>query len=489
MASLEHGIPITTSTVFDIASVSKQFGAMSIAMLAHEGRLSLDDDVHTYLPELADFGKPLTIRHLVHHTSGIRDWPGTLAVGGWRMDDVISFDQILRMAWKQQDLNFEPGAEYLYSNTGYNLLAETVARVTGEPFPAWTAKHLFEPLGMADTHFQGDHQRLVKNRAQAYSPFDGSYLSIPNVLTALASSSLFTTVDDLVKWVLNFEDGRVGGPEVLAQMHQQGVLNDGEQIAYAFGNSIGTYRGLRTVSHSGSWAGFRTYLVRFPEQRFAVIVLSNVSNFNAGGRANSIADVYLADAFPEDDTDPSPAAGTSVAVDPAVLDAYVGTYKLGPGWYVTITREGDRLLAQATNEPRFDMTPVSDTRFWVQAYGAHIDFRRDASGRAGHFDYRGMEAPRVELIAPEDVTPADFTGTYYSDELETTYTAVDEDGALVLHHLRHGPITLRPTTRDTFEGDAWFMGEVVFTRDGGGRVDGFHASNGRSRRLRFHRRE
>jgi CubicO group peptidase (beta-lactamase class C family) len=212
----------------------------------------------------------------VHHTSGLRDWPGTLALAGWRFDDVISFDQILAFAYRQRSLNFAPGAEYTYSNTGYNLLAEMVRRVTGQSFRQWTDEQLFRPLGMTDSHFQDDHTRVVPNRASGYARApDGTWRAIPNNLTALGSSSLFSTVDDLAKWVLNFEDAKVGGSAAMARTRTRGVLNDGTSIPYAFGISHGEYRGLANVNHSGGWAQFSTFVLHFPRQRFGVVVLAN----------------------------------------------------------------------------------------------------------------------------------------------------------------------------------------------------------------------
>ncbi len=483
MANLAYDIPITSATVFDIASISKQFTAFAIAMLAEQGKLSLDDDVRLYIPEVPEFGKTITIRHLVHHTSGLRDWPGTLAMAGWQMEDVISFDQILTMVRHQQDLNFDPGAEYSYSNTGYNVLAEVVARVTGQSFRAWTDAHLFKPLGMVHTHFHDDHERVVKNRAYAYSPARNGFKRIGNGLTALGSSSLFATIDDLVKWVLNFRDPRVGGSAVVEQVHQQGLLNDGEEISYAFGNSIGTYQGLKTVAHSGSWAGFRTRLVRFPDQDFAVIVLSNASNFNPTRKAWQVADLYLGDQMET----PEPAAlpPTPVAVDPALFDDYVGTYQLGPGWLVTITHQGNGLMVQATDEPKFEMTPTSETQFFVEAYGSAIEFIRDPSGAVMHLEYRDIHAPRVALFEPSTDELAAFEGDYFSEELGTTYTLVVKDSVLTARHRRHADATLSPTITDTFTTDTWFMRSIHFVRDRARRVTGFEVSEGRSRNVRF----
>ncbi|HEX4932967.1 MAG TPA: serine hydrolase domain-containing protein, partial [Gemmatimonadaceae bacterium] len=282
MADLEHRVAITPSTVFDVASVSKQFAGMAIAMLVGEGKVRLADDVTRYIPEMSHIGQRITIDHLVHHTSGLRDWPGTLGLAGWRYDDVISFDQILAMAFHQRSLNFVPGSEYTYSNTGYNLLAETVQRVTGQSFRAWTDANLFRPLGMTRTVFRDDHTVVIPDRAMGYTRApDGRWRAVTNNLTALGSSSMMSTVEDLARWVLNFESMQVGGAQAMALTRTRGVLNDGSTIPYAFGLSHGEYRGAATIGHTGSWAGFATYVVHFPQQRFGVVVLANAPQVNA----------------------------------------------------------------------------------------------------------------------------------------------------------------------------------------------------------------
>jgi len=240
LANLEDRVPITSSTVFDIASVSKQFAGLAVAMLVEQGKVRLTDDIRKYIPELPDMGQTITVDHLLHHTSGLRDWPGTLGVAGWRMDDVISFDQILTMAYHQTTLNFKPGDEYTYSNTGYNLLAEMVARVTGQSFRAWTDAHLFKPLGMTSSVFRDDHTLVIPHRARGYARQpDSTFRQTPNNLMALGSSSLFSTVDDLAKWVMNFDDPVVGGRNAMAMTRTRGMLNNGSRIPYAFGISHG----------------------------------------------------------------------------------------------------------------------------------------------------------------------------------------------------------------------------------------------------------
>ena len=336
MANLEHGIPIRTDTVFDIASVSKQFGAMAIALLEADGRIALDDDVRRYVAEVPDFGKTITLRHLVHHTSGIRDWPGTLSLGGWNFQDVVSFQQILRMAYHQRELNFTPGSEHTYSNTGYNLLAEVVARVSGKSFREFCDERIFRPLKMTGTHFHDDHTEVVPNSADSYRPGpDGRFRRAVSNLTALGSSSLFTTVDDLAKWIDNFHAATpiVGGPKVIARLHERGRLNSGDTIAYAFGQSIGEFRGLRTVSHTGSWAGYRSVLHRFPEQRFAVAILANTAEMNPFLLAGRISELYLAGRLGPAASSARDTAGAGrCGTEPwrptaAQLEAYAGDYR------------------------------------------------------------------------------------------------------------------------------------------------------------------
>ena len=394
MADLEHAIPIAPETVFDIASVSKQFGAMAVALLEADGRISLDDDVRKYLPELPDFGARITLRHLVHHTSGIRDWPGTLALGGWGFEDVMSFSQILRMAWNQRELNFPPGSAHVYSNTGYNLLAEVVARVSGQSFRAFCDARIFSPLGMSSTHFHDDHTEVVPNRAESYriGP-DGRPRHVTSSLTALGSSSLFTTILDLSKWIghLHAPTSKVGGPKVVARLHEQGKLNSGETIAYAFGQSVGDYRGMRSVSHTGSWAGYRSILQRIPDQKFAVVILANHGSINPTTLARQIVEIHLADRLAGAPAQPAPGRGGIVATatpwnpTPADLAAYAGEYHSPElqTTYVVEVREG-QVIARHFRLGEIRFRPSERDRFQAPTFG-DVRFVRDAAGKVVAF--------------------------------------------------------------------------------------------------------
>jgi CubicO group peptidase (beta-lactamase class C family) len=397
-ANLEHNIPITPTTVFDIASVSKQFAGIAIAMLIEEGKISLDDDIHKYLPEVPDFGRAITVSHLVHHTSGIRDWVQSLAIAGWRMDDVITFEHIMKMVRHQKELNFDPGEEHLYSNTNYNLLAEIVARVTGQAFREYTDTVIFKPLGMTNTHFHDDHEMVVKNRASSYYPSRGNGFKISvNNLMALGSSSLYSTVEDMARWVINFDEPRVGDAAVIEQMRQQGVLNNGETVNYSFGLAVGKYKELMTVSHSGSWAGFRSHLIHFPEQRFGVVILSNLAGIDTGSLARQVTDIYLADQIAPEEPIAAPKNAKTeqekpalAEVDPSVYNEYVGDYYCDElGTTYTISIKDNQLVAKHRRHDDIPLTRSGDHFIGEQWFFSEIRFQRDGKNRVTGFRLTG----------------------------------------------------------------------------------------------------
>ncbi|HJP58512.1 MAG TPA: serine hydrolase [Gemmatimonadaceae bacterium] len=499
LASLEYRVPITSSTTFDVASLAKQFTGLAVAVLVGQGKIALDADVRAYLPEFPDLGKRITIDHLVHHTSGLRDWPSTLSVAGWRLDDVITTDQILSMAYRQRSLNFSPGAEYSYSNTGYNLLAAIIAKVTGQPFGEWMQQNLFRPLGMAHTHFRDDYTEVISQSTSGYSRWaDSTYHRVPDNLTAPGSSSLFTTVEDLSRWLINFDNPVVGGKAAQAMTRTRGVLNDGTTIPYAFGISHGDYQGVPTLSHSGSWASVGTFLLYFPQQRLGVIVLANDATIDPSRAAYQIADVFLDKKKPDAVADTHAVSSQKQAavprVAPALLDQYVGLYRLAPGWYVRITKEGQGLKTQATAwwgpEKTFPMTPRSENEFWVEAYRASITFERGADGHITNFHYREMRAPKVSDPPPPSASELrQLAGEYESAELNTTYRVEATDSSLILWHPHHGQVPLTRVARSDFAGSLWFLNSIDFQRDSGGKVTGFMVNAGdRSRNIWFARR-
>ncbi len=481
MANLSHDIAISPTTVFDLASVSKQFCAYAISTLVEEGKIALDDDVRKHIPELPDFGNTITIDHLVHHTSGIRDWTSTLPVAGWDFHDVISFDHILRMAFNQRALNYEPGAEYSYSNTGYNLLAEIVQRVEGLSFRQWTDQNIFQPLGMEQTLFLDDHTETIPNRAQGYRQSGGTYTATPNNLLALGSSSMYSTSSDLSKWVMHLMKPGNKQP-VVDRMFTRGVLNDGEEISYAFGLSVTDYQESPWISHSGSWASFRTYLCILPETGYGIVVLNNHGR-NTNRMAREIADYLLGPNEEQLNLDNS---SDPADVAASTMNELTGAYKLGPGWYVEITYDDDQLWTQATNEDKFPMKALSDSVFRIEAYSNRtMTFHRDEANAVTGMTYASLVRPKLDLsAAPAKSDPEDYIGTYESAELFTTYEVIAEGDQLLMKHFRHGTIELTQAWGDDYTTSRWFLGSVEFSRNQG-YVDGFYVTTNRARRQWF----
>lgn len=386
MANLEYDIPVTPLTVYHVASVSKQFTAMALVLLEQDGKLSLEDDVHTYLPELPDYGHKITIRNLLQHTSGIRDQWQTLSLAGWRMDDVITQKQILRMLFHQKELNFSPGTRHLYSNGGYTLAAEIVARVSAKPFRDFCEERIFRPLGMSRTHFHQDHRRIVRDRAYSYEHSQDGYEASPLNYANAGATSLFTTAPDLVKWLDNFREPKVGGRAAVARLQEQAVLADGKKIDYALGVSIGAYRGLKTVSHGGGDAGYRSYVVWFPELELGVAVVSGLGSFNPGGAANRVAAIFAGPKMTAETASPKPVRqgdGATGEFDAKDLGQYAGVY-----WsdeletQYTIVVKAGKLVADHPHHGEITLTPVGKDQCRGGAwFMQEVRFLRDQAGR------------------------------------------------------------------------------------------------------------
>jgi len=486
-ANLQHRVRITPQTLFDVASVAKQFTGLSIAMLIEQGKISPTDDIHKFLPDLPDFGKPITIANLLHHTSGLRDWPETLWLSGVNLEGPISMEMILEMVRRQRELDFAPGEEFLYSNTGYNLLAAIIARVGKQRFRDWTDANIFQPLGMKHTHVCDDSAEIVPDLADSYGrgAEAGKFYRVVSQLSAQGSSSLFVSAEDMGKWLLNFESAKVGGKRAIEMMCQPGKLNNGTNVDYGFGLSLGDYHGSRMFDHGGSWAGYRTFVMLVPEKRFAVAVLANTATMNEYEQAMKITDLYLGNTALASRKDSSTAKKTPAAVksDPATWDAFLGTYRVGHD-LLTITREGGELIAQTTREGKVKMTPTSTNIFFVEAYNQPIEFVRQPSGSVTNLLYRGINAPKIKM--PE-LTPkrlGEYVGDYWSEELRMIVRVEVHDGKLAVCQRSGIWTNLMPSV------DEWFDTEgggfsVKFVRDPASKVIEAKVSGDRVRNVRY----
>lgn len=498
MADLDHDLKITPASVFHVASMSKQFTAASILMLTQDGKISLDDPVRKYVPELPDFGVPITLRHLLHHTSGLRDQWDLLTLAGWRYSlDLITDADILAVMSRQKDLNFQPGSRFLYSNTGFTLLAQVVKNVSGQSFRSFTNERLFAPLGMSHTHFRDNHAEIVHDMAYGYVQHDGSFnLSIPNFDT-VGATSLLTTVEDLAAWDENFYTAKVGGPALIGQMQEKGHLNDGTELNYAAGLFIEKYRGLNIVEHAGADAGYKAELMRFPDQHFSVALLCNLANINPTALSRRVADIYLASVLapsPNDAAAPARAPVMSPQPGAQSLEKWVGLYvdhEANDRVY-HVRLEGGQLMAGlgagGTGE---DLVAIEQDRFRFIKYP-----RTELSFQAGINDappevtslIAGKKQYHYTRVASYEPTAAqlqEFAGTYRSQEIDMPYQIGVTDGRLVVRSLKSPDLPLRPVAADLFEaGDG---DRLRFTRDPQGKVTGTVFNGSRVLNFRFER--
>jgi CubicO group peptidase (beta-lactamase class C family) len=392
-ADLEHGIPITSGTVFHVGSVAKQFTAFSILLLEHRRLLSLDDEVRKYLPWVPDFGPPITLRHLLHHQSGLREQETLFQISGISTADVIETSHILKLVSRQRELNFNPGEDISYSNTGYVLLAQVVEKVTGVSFREWTRENIFSPLNMNDSQFNDDAARIVRERASAYYRTDGGELR-KGILSYsyVGPTGLLTTSEDMAKWLRNFDRPKVGNPGIMQRiLSESGKLKNGDDPGYGYGIGVLNYRGLRAVWHSGHDAGYRAFAAYFPDQRFGVAVLSNFYSLNPSDLGKKIAEIYLpgsmSPATPEPAGQPEAAggsgAGRSFTLERRQLAEFAGDYRseeLETTYHVRL--KGDRLVMRHWRNEDVILTPIGPDHFaGDQAFAETIRFLNGASAK------------------------------------------------------------------------------------------------------------
>ena len=487
MANLEYSVPMTPATISETGSVAKQFTAAAIALLAQQGKLSLDDLVRKHLPEVPDLGAPITIRQLLNHTSGLRDQNEIFDLIGLPMGrSVHTNDEILELISRQKRLNFSPSAEFLYSNTGYTLLAHIVSRVSGQSFAEFTQEHLFRPLGMTSTQWRDDFTRVVRNRATAYEPDEqgGFRMNMPfgNVHGA---GGLLTTVGDLLTWNENFESGRVGGQEFVSQLQTRARLKGEREIDYALGLRVSEYKGVREVSHGGATAGYRTFLARYPEQQVSVAMLCNVSNVKEATLGRQVAEVFLAGHLKEEKL-------PGVNISAQELESKIGLYRNLDTDEVQhfFVKDGKLMVGFEEGE---ELTPAALNKF--QTADSSVEVRFEGGHNGEPLQARRVSAYQqptvytaVVAASPSSAQLTEYAGSYYSEELDVTHTVRANDGKLLLRVRPAPEVQMEPTYADAFRVKASTVNSaslIKFTRDAAGKVDGFEVSTGRVRRLRF----
>jgi CubicO group peptidase (beta-lactamase class C family) len=481
MANLETNTPITSSSIFHVASVSKQFTAMAVMLLARDGKLSLDDDIRRYVPEVPDYGHKITIRHLLHHTSGLRDqWDLLIMARGRFEENRINEADVLEIIGRQKALNFVPGTEYSYSNTGYTLAGLIVRRVSGKSLRDFADERIFRPLEMRSTHFHDDYTMVVPGRTSAYqrTPSGAWRVSIPNYDT-YGATSLFSTVGDLLKWEANFTTRTVGDEALFRGMNASATLTNGDSTYYGLGRATETYRGTTLIGHSGGDAGYATYVGQFPEHGLAIAVFCNGGN-NPSALTRQVADVFLGGKL----APVEPPFRPTITLTVEQLRPLTGVYASDTnGTVLFISLRGSSLALGRVPGPA--LIPLTERRFRVEGGQAEYEFLPGGTLLLHPRPSPPTSPLRLTRHEPARPTPTElraYAGTYSSDELGATYTIVATDSTLVLKPRGGADRVVRAAYGDTFVGP-WV---VTFTRNRG-RIDGMYLWSGRVRRVRFDR--
>ncbi len=466
-ASLELGVPLSPQSVFYMGSVSKQFTAAAVVLAAEQGYLSLDDDVHKYIPELPDYAHVLTLRQMIHHTGGFRDFFSLIFLSGRDVSDFNSSEQILKLVVRQKGLNNVPGDEWIYSNTNYFLLGIAVQRATKKSLAEFANQNIFQPLGMSHTLFYDDHTLVMPGRVAAYDPgpHDTFRVDWSTTYDIVGSGGLMSTLDDLLLWDRNFYANRLGKGTLTRELQTPGVLNNGNTISYAMGLDLGNYRGLRIVEHSGALFGYRTVLLRFPEQKFTVICLCNVANAVPENLARRVVDLYLADKL-QVGASAVARAGNGNFPDPA---EFAGKY-LDPRTHLmySFTASNGNLMAWGGVLRRINANQFYDLGSNV------ITFEPSQGSMKARLDLKGetyFSGSRIRELRLGEPALAAYAGQFRSTELEATYSLSLVQGALILRNRDNPPQNLTPVAQDEFE--AGDFGRLVFKRGSDGRVSGF----------------
>ncbi len=457
--------------------------------------MSLDDNIRKYIPELPAFDDTVTVRHLLTHTSGYREYLNTLSLTGRNLSTEIGADLIFRTVQNQNELQNKPGDEFNYNNTGFSLMSELVHRVTEVPFPEWMRDNVFLPLGMNQTVIKNRSGMIIENRSSGYMiSAEGVHEEITDLSGAMGAGGIYTTMDDLAEWIRNLKSHEVGSEEIIKEISTSFVLNDGNETNYGLGLGIEEHKGLRVLQHGGADMAHRSMLIYFPEIDAAVVTQSNDAGFR-GDNAINIADAFFEDYYEEHSekkADNEPSEGNEFVYKAGQFDTLSGRYELEiqPGFVLIFDRDGDRLFTQATGQPEIDILATSDSTFTLSGVAADVTFHlnEDMTADSLTLHQNGNHVARkIEWNLSADELNK-YTGNYLSGEVETVYKLRVEEGALILKHYQMEPIELNPTREDEFSGE-FPLGSITFIKDNEGNYTGFTVSNGRTRGVLFEKIE
>lgn len=489
LANIKYNIPNSTETIFNIGSVSKQFTAMAIVLLHLEGKLSIDDDIRKYLPQLYDFENTITIRQLLHHTSGFRSTPELFALAGWRDGDAITTEDDFRYFYKQTGLNFEPNSQFMYSNSNYVLLAKIVAEVTKENFNTWMTKHLFTPLNLNSTFVDETNSNTLPKVATPYHEFEPNHFTRgENISLDIGASNIYTTANDLMNWMNNFNHPTPGWEKAFSMLQTTDTLNNGQLNNYAFGVVMDDFYGNKRVQHTGGTPGFLSFTAYYPNEELTMVLLTNLSSYEVNNKYIQLSQLFLKNKTPKPEKRKSP---TPIPFDLEIAKNFSGDYWNVDGNYSRkIYVQNDTLWYMRTNGMKSPLIQTGKNRFMMGGIKAlvGVEFEAgeknkmtvtDGNNPAQFFE----EYDNTALSITEKET---YTGLFYSAELETTYRIMLIDGQLIGYHSRHGEFPIRILKRDITDWSG--MAIVKYQRNSDGEIIGFYIDMNRVENVWFEKR-
>jgi CubicO group peptidase (beta-lactamase class C family) len=494
-ACIEHDVDINEETVFHVASVSKQFTAFAVMLLVENGKVNLDDDIRKYISDLLpEYEFPITIKHLLTHTSGLRDQFDLLELAGWRIDDdLITDNDILNIIRQQKKLNFKPGEQFSYCNTGFTLLSVIVERVSGLSFAQYTEQFIFKPLGMNFTHFHSDHKKIVKNKAYGYSGSkEKATLRTPNFST-VGATGLHTNIKDLILWVSNFEEFKIGNEMMLSKMTTENKLSDGEDSGYGLGFFVGKHKGFDFFEHAGGDGGFRSQLIYFVNMKVAIIILANTDEIFGANLSRQVADIYFSLNKEVSETgkklQSSNEKTDNYCPDTNVLNKISGAYRNILKDYVSILEIKDGKLF----DTGYELIPVSENTFKLKDFPVLIEWKNleDENNIEMHYILETNKRIISKKMPPvdSDLQLNEYSGEFLSDEINTSYLIEVIGKSLYLQRHKFPPALLTPIYKDSFVNKGQIIVDETITlhflRDDNNLVCGLSINTGRIRNIEF----
>ena len=481
ISNMEYGIPITDSTAFHIASVSKQFTAFLAVLLEKEGKLSLDDDITKYLPELKGLPYKIKLRQLANHTHGLPNLFEIAQLRGIEPADKMSHKEVVEMLLHIKQINYKPGEKFEYNNTGFVLLAEIIERIYGKPFQEVLNDRIFIPLQMPNSLAVNTPSLIIKNKAQSYRLNNGKYENFAFNLMANGSSGISTTINDLTKWVVNMQYPSLKEKGILDEMVQPTILNSGNITPYGLGLESKSYKGLDIVFHGGGDAGYRSYILNVPKYNFSVVILGNSNDFKPLELVYEIVDLFLIE---QEKKVPLPTKTTYTTKE---LEQLTGTYEMFPGALFNILAENNSLYYQAFGAEEKMQLPIIGDGFFANPNLPISYFSFDKNTCTFHIaDFKYLsKSVKVSLPKPNEINLVDFVGIYKNKEFDTEYELVIKNNELIAQHCFNNDIILYPLTKNSFYSNEGFFGKLIFTKDTTGKIIKFSLSGQNLNNIQF----